>query len=89
MSSSVDFNGEEAYRDLYACVRHYRLNMESNMLGQTSSNVRPKVGSSDATFELHYSISDLARQWRLGRETVRVLVKDEPGGAIQIHSRQG
>ncbi len=34
---------------------------------------------SDTTFEMHYSISDLAKQWRLGRETVRLLVKDEPG----------
>ena len=34
---------------------------------------------SDTTFEVHYSLSDLARQWRLGRETVRLLVKDEPG----------
>jgi len=33
----------------------------------------------DTTFEPHYSISQLASQWQLGRETVRVLVKDEPG----------
>jgi len=33
----------------------------------------------DTTFEPHYSIGDLAKQWRLGRETVRLLVKDEPG----------
>lgn len=33
----------------------------------------------DSTFEPHYSIADLAVQWRLGRETVRLLVKDEPG----------
>jgi len=33
----------------------------------------------DTTFETHYSVADLARQWRLGRETVRLLIKDEPG----------
>ena len=33
----------------------------------------------DTTFEIHYSIGDLARQWRLSRETVRLLIKDEPG----------
>lgn len=33
----------------------------------------------DTTFEAHYSIADLAKQWRLGRETVRLLIKDEPG----------
>ena len=31
----------------------------------------------DTTFESHYSIADLAKRWRLGCETVRLLVKDE------------
>jgi hypothetical protein len=35
--------------------------------------------SSDTTFEAHYSIGELARLWKLGRETIRLLVKDEPG----------
>ena len=30
-------------------------------------------------FEPHYRISDLAKLWRLSRESVRLLVKDEPG----------
>jgi hypothetical protein len=33
----------------------------------------------DSTFEAHYTIGDLAKQWPLGRETVRLLLKDEPG----------
>jgi hypothetical protein len=33
----------------------------------------------DTTFEAHFTISDLAKQWRLGRETVRLLIKEEPG----------
>jgi hypothetical protein len=33
----------------------------------------------NTTFERHYRISDLARLWSLGRETVRKLVKDDPG----------
>ena len=33
----------------------------------------------DSTFEKHYSVSDLKDQWRMGRETVRKLVRDEPG----------
>jgi hypothetical protein len=33
----------------------------------------------DTTFEAHYSVGELARQWKLGRETVRLLVKDELG----------
>lgn len=32
-----------------------------------------------SAFEKHYRVSDLARIWNLGRETVRKLVKDEPG----------
>jgi hypothetical protein len=30
-------------------------------------------------FERHYRISELAELWGLGRETVRLLVKDDPG----------
>jgi hypothetical protein len=32
-----------------------------------------------STFEKHYRVGELARQWALGRETVRLQVKDEPG----------
>jgi len=42
--------------------------------------VRTALGcAADSTFEAHFSIAELARQWKLGRETVRLLVKDEPG----------
>jgi hypothetical protein len=30
-------------------------------------------------FERHYRVGELAALWKLGRETVRVMVKDEPG----------
>ena len=33
----------------------------------------------NSAFEKHYRISELARLWGLGRETVRLLVKDDPG----------
>jgi len=36
------------------------------------------MSSTDRTFEPHYRLSDLAKQWALGRETIRKLVKDEP-----------
>jgi len=29
--------------------------------------------------ERHYRVKELAENWRVGRETVRLLVKDEPG----------
>ncbi len=32
-----------------------------------------------SAFERHYRIGELARLWGIGRETVRKLVKDEPG----------
>jgi hypothetical protein len=46
-----------------------------------SARQKPQAGQFqlDSTFEIHYTIGDLAKQWRLGRETVRLLVKDEPG----------
>jgi hypothetical protein len=37
------------------------------------------VAAMDADAEKHYRISELAELWGLGRETVRVLVKDDPG----------
>ena len=33
----------------------------------------------NAAFERHYRIGELAELWNLGRETVRLLVKDEQG----------
>jgi hypothetical protein len=33
----------------------------------------------NTTFEKHYRIGDLARLWSLGRETIRKLIKDDPG----------
>jgi hypothetical protein len=35
--------------------------------------------SPDTAFERHYRVGELAALWKLGRETVRVMVKDEPG----------
>jgi hypothetical protein len=49
------------------------------MVGAAIQNQPSHLIQSDTTFEMHYSIGDLAKRWRLGRETVRLLVKDEPG----------
>jgi hypothetical protein len=35
----------------------------------------------DTTFERHLSIAELSFQWKINRETIRLLVKDEPGVA--------
>jgi hypothetical protein len=47
--------------------------MTINKSGSTDSR------QTDTTFEPHFSISDLAANWKLSRETVRQLVRDEPG----------
>lgn len=41
----------------------------------------PKRSDSEdrPVFERHYRIAELAEMWNLGRETVRLLVKDEQG----------
>ncbi len=33
----------------------------------------------NSTFEKHYRVGELATLWGLGRETIRKLVKDDPG----------
>lgn len=40
---------------------------------------RESMRRENAAFERHYRIGELAETWQLGRETVRLLVKDEPG----------
>jgi hypothetical protein len=48
-------------------------------MGTAIQNQQARLLQPDTTFEMHYSIADLAKQWRLGGETARLLVKDEPG----------
>jgi hypothetical protein len=51
------------------------------------------VHLNEPAMEEHYSILRLARMWGIGRETIRLLVKDEPGvlairlGRKQRHTR--
>lgn len=46
---------------------------------QHTGDLRLRLSGADTTFEQHFSIGQLARWWNLSRETVRQLVKDEPG----------
>ena len=39
----------------------------------------PSAETSGPAFERHFRIGELARMWNLGRETVRLLVRDEDG----------
>ena len=42
-------------------------------------NREPSAEHRCPAFERHFRIGDLAEMWNLGRETVRLLVKDEDG----------
>lgn len=46
------------------------------MAGRTPRQSEP---GGRPVFERHYRVSELAEMWNLGRETVRLLVKDEQG----------
>jgi hypothetical protein len=46
-------------------------------IAQAASPTR--ITPEDPAFERHYRIGELAAKWQLGRETVRLLVKDERG----------
>ena len=37
------------------------------------------MGEDRSAFEVHYRVGDLAKIWKISRECVRLLVKDEPG----------
>jgi len=58
---------------------HYRF--AAHELGRDARPVRVSelARLEDAAFERHYRIGELAEMWNLGRETVRLLVKDEQG----------
>jgi hypothetical protein len=45
----------------------------------TPTRIMESSAPEDPAFERHYRIRELAEMWQLGRETVRLLVKDERG----------
>lgn len=53
----------------------------SARVGADAAPVRTGAGAHEGgpAFERHYRIGELADLWKLGRETVRLLVKDEVG----------
>jgi hypothetical protein len=63
------------------------LRKQVQSIGEAASTAGRHCGAQDSSFaEKHYRVSDLAELWGLGRETVRKLVKDDPG-VVKI--RQG
>jgi hypothetical protein len=60
--------------------------IHKSLSGHNRENRLPvtRTMSTDNLFaERHYRIGDLAELWSIGRETIRLIVKDEPG-VIQI-----
>lgn len=45
----------------------------------TPTSSKESVSQEHPAFERHYRVGELAEIWKLGRETVRLLVKDEQG----------
>ena len=61
-----------------------RRRVSDQEIAQAATTTRITESSApDSAFERHYRIGELAAKWQLGRETVRLLVKDERG-AIKI-----
>jgi hypothetical protein len=60
-------------------TKHVRFSDQD--IAQAAIPTRSKESSvlEQPAFERHYRIGELAVMWRLGRETVRLLVKDERG----------
>jgi len=60
-------------------TEHRRFSDHAIAHAATPTRTTESSASDDPAFERHYRIGELAAKWQLGRETVRLLVKDERG----------
>ena len=60
-------------------TEHQRFSDQDIAQAATSTRSTGSAALRHPAFERHYRIGELADTWQLGRETVRRLVKDEPG----------
>ena len=60
-------------------IEHERFSDQEIAQAATSTRSTESSAPEDPAFERHYRIGELAAKWHLGRETVRLLVKDERG----------
>ena len=60
-------------------IEHGRFSDQELAQAATPTRMMESSAPEDPAFERHYRIGELAAMWQLGRETVRLLVKDEPG----------
>src|SRR5712691_6815415 len=62
-------------------TEHRRFSDQEIAQAATSKRSTGSPALAQPAFERHYRIGELAETWQLGRETVRLLVKDEPGSS--------
>jgi hypothetical protein len=55
------------------------MNSRENHFRALKDSPSRELGQNDSTFERHFSIHDLSALWNLSRETIRQLIKNEPG----------
>jgi hypothetical protein len=60
-------------------AEHRRLSDRQMVHATTMTRIAESSAPEESAFERHYRIGELAELWQLGRETVRLLVKDERG----------
>ena len=60
-------------------TEHRRFGDQEIAQAATPTRSTESSAPEDPAFERHYRIGELAAKWQLGRETVRLLVKDERG----------
>ena len=60
-------------------AEHRRFSDQENAQAATPTRITESPAPEDPAFERHYRIGELAEMWQLGRETVRLMVKDERG----------
>ena len=61
------------------CRKPLRLSAQLERSVRNQADFESGGAELGSAFEKHYRISELAALWGLGRETVRLLVKDDPG----------
>ena len=69
----------ERTRQPDASTEHWRFSDQEIAQAATSTRSTESSAPEDPAFQRHYRIGELAAKWQLGRETVRLLVKDERG----------
>jgi hypothetical protein len=73
-------------------IEHERSSDQEIARAATPTRITESSASEDPAFERHDRIGELAEMWQLGRETVRLLVKDERGvikirlGRKEVHT---